>query len=34
MGQVGPILEFKGSVKYVQKEHPTFVTQVDLIPLN
>ena len=30
----GLILEFKGSVRYVQKWHPTFITQVDLIPLN
>ena len=22
----GPILEFKGSVRYVKKEHPTLVT--------
>ena len=27
-----PILEFKGSVRDVQKGHPTFVSQVDLIP--
>ena len=24
----GPILEFKGSVRYVQKEHPTLVTNL------
>ena len=26
-----PILEFKGSVPHVQKEHPNLVTQADLI---
>ena len=26
-----PILELKGSIWYVQTEHPTLVTQVDLI---
>ena len=29
-----PILELKGSVRDVQKGHPAFVSQVDLIPLN
>ena len=27
----GPILEFKGSARHIQKEHPTLVTQVNLI---
>ena len=31
---IGPILEFKGSVRYIQKGHPTLVTQVDLILQN
>ena len=26
-----PILEFKGTVRYVEKGHPTLVTYVDLI---
>ena len=26
------ILEFKGSIRYVRKRHPTLVTKVDLIP--
>ena len=30
-GQTVPILEFKGSVRDVQKGHPTTVTQVNLI---
>ena len=29
-----PILEFKGSIWYVQKEHPNMVTQVDMILQN
>ena len=32
--QSGPILEFKGSVRHVQKGYPTLVTQVDLILQN
>ena len=27
----GSILEFKGSIRHVQKGHPALVTQVDLI---
>ena len=30
----GPILEFKGSVRRVQKGHPTLVPKVDLILQN
>ena len=30
----GPILEFKWSVRHVQKGHPTLVRQVDLISQN
>ena len=33
-GCTGDILEFKESIHYVQKGHPTFVTQVDLILQN
>ena len=29
-----PTLEFKGSVRHVQKGHPTLVTQVNLILQN
>ena len=32
--ETGPILEFKGCVWHVQKGHPTFVTQIDLILQN
>ena len=28
---LGPILGFKGSIQHIQKEHPTMVTQIDLI---
>ena len=31
---LGPILEFKGNVRHIQKGHPTLVTQVDLILQN
>ena len=30
----GPILEFKGNVRYVRKEHPSMVTQADIILQN
>ena len=32
--QTGPILEFKGSIRHVQKGHTALITQVDLIPPN
>ena len=30
----GPILEFKGSVRYTQKRHPNMVTQIDMFLQN
>ena len=34
IGESGPILEFKGSIRYVQKGHPGKVTQGDIIIQN